>query len=566
MKRGFAALLTFVMLLALGNTAEAVTPSAKEYKVTMEGTTDVFIGNETPVKMKEGKEVYLVYTVKSYDAKASTAYQHGFVASDNVSTKFMYEEGGLIRYDFVPFMLEVGSTYFLKFTVGDEGVECVAVRANGDDRQMLTFPMSYGEATDDFAYFGVWFGCGLVTAELTNVLCYDENGNDLGLFSTGAAIPPAKPLEYDTKIQQSYDLNCVDAHNVAILNKRTTEADIIYMEYTVESRDSGIYQSGAISTTKPNINYPHNEGILLYDMLAEGDGNGPLLDEGASYIVQFKPSDAAYNVLVQKTKDGTTEVFSFGMAHGTYNPEAGYVGLWFGEGNNFPVTFSLKNFKCYDENGNNLGIQSNKLGLNIQQRGERDDYLGCEAMYYSKETDTIYALYENNIAKKITAGVAEEFTYEIWENTIHFYGEGEKESYEYVYQRFYTDEVIYERMGTYYVNFVTGTDETPKRQTINTDSGYMAMRPENPTKEGADFEGWVLSDGTEYDFEQIVSESVTLYAKWSDGVSYESTTSVDGANATLTIVIAVSALLLIAGVCTSIVIIRRGGKKHEKNR
>ena len=135
-----------------------------------------------------------------------------------------------------------------------------------------------------------------------------------------------------------------------------------------------------------------------------------------------------------------------------------------------------------------------------------------------------------------------------------------------MYQRFYTDEAIYERMGTYYVNFVTGTDETPERQIINTDNDYMAMRPENPTKEGADFKGWVLSDGTEYDFDQIVSESVTLYAKWSDGISYENATPVDGANAALTIAIAVSALLLIAGACISIIIIRRGGKKHENKK
>ena len=234
MKRGFVALIALVALLAVGNTVEAVTPSTKEYKVTMEGTSDVFIGNEIPVKLKEGKEVYLVYTVKSYDASASTAYQHGIVASDNVSNKYMYEEGGLLRYDFEPFMLEVGSTYFLKFSFNKEGVDCVAVCANGEDKKLLTFPMTYGDATDDFAYFGVWFGCGSVTAELTNVLCYDEKGNDLGLFSTGAAIPPSKPLEYDTKIQQSYDLNCVDAHNVAICNKRTTDADVIYMEYTVE--------------------------------------------------------------------------------------------------------------------------------------------------------------------------------------------------------------------------------------------------------------------------------------------------------------------------------------------
>ena len=564
MKRGFVALIALVALLAVGNTVEAVTPSTKEYKVTMEGTSDVFIGNEIPVKLKEGKEVYLVYTVKSYDASASTAYQHGIVASDNVSNKYMYEEGGLLRYDFEPFMLEVGSTYFLKFSFNKEGVDCVAVCANGEDKKLLTFPMTYGDATDDFAYFGVWFGCGSVTAELTNVLCYDEKGNDLGLFSTGAAIPPSKPLEYDTKIQQSYDLNCVDAHNVAICNKRTTDADVIYMEYTVESRDSGIYQSGAISTIKPSIKYPHNEGILLYDMLAEGDGNGPLLDEGASYIVQFKPNKAAYNVLVQKTKDGVTEVFSFGMAWGTYNPEAGYVGLWFGEGNNFPVTFSLKNFKCYDENGNNLGIQSNQLAVNVRQKGQRDEYAACEAMYFSKETDTIFALYENNAAKKISGNKSEELNYEIWENTIHFYNGENKESYEYMYQRFYTEEVIYERMGTYYVNFETGTEDVPERQIINEDTGYMAKRPKNPTKDGADFEGWVLSDGTEYDFEQIISESVTLYAKWSDQISYEDTGNTSSNSEKLILSIVISSILLIMGIVVCVLLVKKRGGTNDK--
>ena len=42
------------------------------------------------------------------------------------------------------------------------------------------------------------------------------------------------------------------------------------------------------------------------------------------------------------------------------------------------------------------------------------------------------------------------------------------------------------------------------------------MRPNDPTKEGCEFVGWCLQDGTAYDFDQIVTESITLYAQYSD--------------------------------------------------
>ena len=135
--------------------------------------------------------------------------------------------------------------------------------------------------------------------------------------------------------------------------------------------------------------------------------------------------------------------------------------------------------------------------------------------------------------------------------------------FEYAYQRFYTDEVVYERLGTYYVDFQTGTDEQIERQTVNGDTGYTVLKPEEPTREDATFEGWVLSDGTEYDFDSIVSETITLYAKWSDGISYEKMEASSDKNLGPLIAIASSVVLLAAAVAVSIVIVRRGGKKDE---
>lgn len=559
----FSVLLVVSMVATLPSMARAVTPSAEEYTVSMNDTFDIFIGNETPVELSKGKEVYLVYTVESVDQKATTSYQHGVLASDSIADRYPYENGGVLHYTDKSGMLDVGSTYFLKFSMTDDGLECVVVRAKGDDREVIDFPSVYGDATDAYAHVGIWFGCGNVTAEFSHVLCYDENGKDLGVYSNVGTVPPAKAFQYDTKVQQSYDVSVEGAWNVALTNAKKTDAEVIFMEYTVESSDSRLNQTGALSSLKVNQNYPHDNGNLLYDSFSDNVGNGYLLEEGASYIIKFIKGEKTLTTQVQKTVDGEHETYSFSNVYGTYNPEAPYVGLWFGEGVGYPVTFELINMKCYDENGNNLGVQSNQMLVNIAQKGEKSDYTGCESLYYSKEEDTFVALYSDKTAKVTKDGETKEITYEIWDSTIHLNFEDGTKLFEYAYQRFYTDEVVYERLGTYYVDFQTGTDEQIERQTVNGDTGYTVLKPEEPTREDATFEGWVLSDGTEYDFDSIVSETITLYAKWSDGISYEKMEASSDKNLGPLIAIASSVVLLAAAVAVSIVIVRRGGKKDE---
>jgi len=56
-----------------------------------------------------------------------------------------------------------------------------------------------------------------------------------------------------------------------------------------------------------------------------------------------------------------------------------------------------------------------------------------------------------------------------------------------------------------------GTSVAP--QTV--ERGSMAEMPENPTRDGFIFEGWML-DGAEYDFSSPVTEDVTLVANWKE--------------------------------------------------
>ncbi len=46
------------------------------------------------------------------------------------------------------------------------------------------------------------------------------------------------------------------------------------------------------------------------------------------------------------------------------------------------------------------------------------------------------------------------------------------------------------------------------------ESGGVAIEPEAPVLEGFTFEGWLLEDGTAYDFSTPVTDDLTLYAEW----------------------------------------------------
>ena len=68
---------------------------------------------------------------------------------------------------------------------------------------------------------------------------------------------------------------------------------------------------------------------------------------------------------------------------------------------------------------------------------------------------------------------------------------------------------------------------------------------------------------TDFDFDTVVTESLTLYAKWSDGIAYKAVdgepTAVDPA---MILAIAASALLLVGGAVATVLLLRKGGKKN----
>ncbi len=565
--RQWIGILGVVALLmgSLSATAEAVTPSAKEYTVIMSNSYDIFIGSREPVNAKAGDEVYLVYTVESVNQKETTSVQHGVVAANDNKTRYPYEENGTMKFSLAPNLLEEGKTYFFRFRYTDTGFEYVAAWAKGDDSGYITFPHSveFGD-NRNYKYFGIWFGTGNVSAELSHVLCYDKNGNDLGVTSSAATVlSDMETMQYSEDMTHSYDIKAEKLSNIAISNKVPAKGKNIYMEYTVKSSQSRLYQNGAINSVAPDSVYPHEKGLLQFESFYDTPGNGFLLEEGASYIVKFSRNEdnTGFMALAQRTKDGKTEMHAFPNPAGIFNPDAAYYSLWFGEGEDFKASFELVNFKCYDEEGNNLGVQTNQIGAEVVHYGEREDYSACSSLYYNKENGGIIALYDDKTAKVTKNGKTETVEYVILGDTLWLTYEDGKDSFAYLYQTFSNEEETYWRLGTCYISFVTNTDNPPETQKVDQETGYTALRPEDPKRDNAEFLGWVRHDGTEFDFDSIVTESATLYAKWSDGIAYEKT-SVWNGNRSMGIAIGVSAALLAVGVAAAVILVRRGGKKY----
>ena len=97
------------------------------------------------------------------------------------------------------------------------------------------------------------------------------------------------------------------------------------------------------------------------------------------------------------------------------------------------------------------------------------------------------------------------------------------------------------------------------------ENGYYVTKPADPQKQNATFEGWYTLDGTAFDFDGVVTESKTVYAKWNgDEVTYQA-----GANSTQPtndnlIVYVFAALLLLVAIVVGVLIIK-GGLKRDKD-
>ena len=562
-------MLSFSVFYQSNLEAKAVTPSSTDYRVLLSGSK-VFIYNEKTVGSEIGTEYFMTYTVEEVTKKPT---QQGIIGTEDPTRNFPYANGGFMRIfkgKTQPVMLEEGATYFIKFTVAEGGYRYHVTRAIDDKLENVYFDTYVGDATDEMKYFGLWLAEGDgVQAELSNVRFYDAKGNDLGVSTNpatgGYVTKGAVKLKKATNVRQSYDVTVEDQCNIAISNLKATDSSKIYIEYKVASADYEFSQCGVAMSGEPTSDYPHRFGALKMFYYKEAQTQVELLDVGAEYIIMIERVEGGFHVIVQKTKDNQTSTSLIGTLSGTYKDAFSFVSLWFGAGATQRGTFKLENFKIYDENQNSLGVQCN-VAASIVNKGELEDYAGCEAAYYCKDKESFIALYADKKIKFTENNQTIDGTYEVVDNVMTALFTDEEEKYEYLFKRITDDEGnVYERLYNYQVRFVTGCDTEIPMQELTNETGYVAMRPDEPAMKGYEFLGWHTSDGTEFDFNQVVTESVTLYAKWSGdgGITFLANDTIfDGTY----IYITAGALVLIVGLVIGVTFIVRSMKNGRSKK
>lgn len=548
---------------------KAVTPSSTDYHVLLNGSK-VFLYNTKTVGSKIGTEYFMTYTVDHVTKKPT---QQGIIGTEDPTRNFPYAKGGFMRIfklNTQPTLLEQGATYFIKFTVAEGGYRYNITRAMGDKLENIYFDTYVGDSTDEMKHFGLWLAEGEgVQAELSNVRFYDAKGNDLGVSSNpttgGYVTKKAVKFKKSTIVRQSYDVTLEDKCNIAISSLKPTDSSKIYIEYKVASGDCGFSQCGVTMSDEPVSDYPHRFGALKILYHKEVQKEVELLEVGAEYIIMVERAEDGFHVVVQKTKDNQTSTYLIGNMTGTYKDDFSFVSLWFGAGSTQRGTFKLENFKIYDENQNSLGVQCN-VAASIVNKGELEDYAGCEAAYYCEDKDSFIALYKDKKIKFTENNKTIDGTYEVVDNVMTALYTDEKEQYKYLFKRITDDEGnVYERLYNYQVHFVTGCDTEIPMQELTNETGYVAMRPDAPIMEGYEFLGWHTSDGTEFDFNQVVTESVTLYAKWSgdEGVTFlANNNAFDGTYLYIT----AGALVLIAGLVIGVTFMVRSMKNERSKK
>lgn len=496
--------------------------SNKAYSMMISDTGNSFLRNEKAVNMKVGARFYLTYTVD--EVKKNELNQNGIVITRDGEEDWPYTKG-MMKYEFTDkLLLEEGATYFYRMEVTKEGLSYLIAKKSSKESKWIELTEDIGDFHTGCKYFGIWFA-GVMNAKLSSVMCYDEAGNDLGVHlksQSGSTVIYTNSLLNKKDVGQYYEFTLNNEANIAISNKVSTDSDVIYMTYRVENvKNNDATQVGVACSTNPKGQYPHSEGVLSYDLCDEGS---PLFVDGASYVVYAAKDNGELRTLVKRTlKNGKEEIFSFPSKDGTFKKDAGYFSLWIGEGVDHSVTADIKDFRCYDKNGQNLGVQVNKETIVITQYGELEDYSQCEAVYWCEQTNRQIVLKDTKKAVIETCGDADskqEGTYSVTGSKLTMKVDGKKDTYTYYYA-YMTDQDKnrYERLKDTKVTFVAGAASDAGTWTVDVTaaSGYKVTRPDDPTVKNDTFKAWYTADGKEFDFDRYVTESVTVYAGYQNG-------------------------------------------------
>lgn len=566
-KQVLAATLCFIFFFSTMTVQaeETIKHSTVDYDATFYDATQIYIGNKKPVKWNVGDKYFLHYTVA--DITYDDTNQSGVMVTKDPEYNFPFLKGGMHFGE--DSITEEGWTYLFRFEVTETGLKYIAGKAKGTESSYVQFPFITGEIDMKAPYFGVWISGTegqAMSAELRNIRCYDEYGNDLGVMAPKAS-PISKSEMNPIDVPHSYSFSVENVPCFAFGSAKYTKSDVIILEYTISNvKANNVTQSGAGFTNAPTAYYPHTIGMgqLKLDFNTKAEPS-KLISEGASYLVRFERAGDGFHVLVKRTMpNGAVDYFTFAIDEASYDDAFGYVYMWIGQECSFTADFT--NVKCYDGDGNNLGIQTNK-GVIVTHYGDLEDYAECAGDYYCKDNQKIITLTEECEAtvKGVDEAEGVSGVYSIREGVLTLKVDETEEEGTYAY------EYIKDSEGNKYVrlreNSITFVSKSIDGEVLSTavasrDTGWKVARPEDPTDGNGNFTGWVDGASKEHDFNEIVTEAKILYATWDGEQTWNVLQSLKTDMSLM--ITGVVCLLLIGGtIAGSIVIVRRRNKSDS---
>ena len=161
------------------------------------------------------------------------------------------------------------------------------------------------------------------------------------LLTVGAVVP--------SKVDYRVFLN---GTKIFIHNKKVMSSAIgteYYFTYTVESVTKNCKLQGLVTTADASRAFPYTDGgFMRYQ-----NTDPQMLTEGATYFVKMTVASGGFRYNVTRAIGDKLEDIVFEKKEGKATDKANYAGLWLYSSN---AEATLKNFRFYDKNGNDLGV------------------------------------------------------------------------------------------------------------------------------------------------------------------------------------------------------------------
>ena len=331
-------------------------------------TSGTYIVTEKPYS-DIGSKVVIEYTVDAITTNGLTQTGMFTTTAPTVGYPYTTANGGNMWFNANGLCLDESYSYRFIFERLESNIKIGAYRINISTGvyENLYYPSSAGQtASGDSGYFGVWLLGSISGLEMSNIKAYDENGKSLGVRFNSSSITVETDIPTVDYTGDSYTILAKKdaSQRICITSntKRDEVDDMVFLKYYVaKSRGKTINQTGFVLTSDPTREFTYQGGTMKF-------GSGcPILDEGFEYtIVYIRTSETTYSVKV--TKDDlngnitNVDVSGFGLTNSLTVGEYGYFGLHLSEGGISQGT-TLDNIRCYDQNGNDLGIVVNKVHM-----------------------------------------------------------------------------------------------------------------------------------------------------------------------------------------------------------